>query len=233
MRLTHQQAATALTERMINLAGIKNGTKVLDLGAGKGRACYEMALLTGAACVGMDLATANVKRGNEIAAANPQLNLKFLEGSFTSLPQEVRDEGPYDVLFAQVSFCHVHQQLDQIFNEVASIMVPGSILIINDYLGSDWEPAEETRVHVYRRLHFSMLCGPRKWRELAAEAGLVLLYYETLDEHMLTAYQDLAKRARQFGFNSTDGTPLHINYEKTAEAIARRDIGMNLALLSR
>lgn len=244
VRLNHQQAASALTERMITLAGVGPSTKILDLGAGKGRACYEMALLTGAACVGMDLAPKNVERGNDVAAANPELRLKFVEGSFTDLPQAVLDEGPYDVVFAQVSFCHVHTLLDKIFENVVKVMSTENVFVINDYLGSDWEPQEATKEHVYKRvrpwvldgrrrcpqLHFTHLHGPRKWRDLAAEAGLVLQHYETLDDHMRLAYEDMAHRAKTLGFNSTDGTPLYVNYLETAAAIARRDIGMNLAL---
>lgn len=231
VRLDHKQAASVLNERMISLAGIKNGTKILDLGAGKGRACYEMALLTGASCTGIDLATVNVERGNAIAAENPDLDLKFIEGSFTALPDEARKE-KYDVVFAQVSFCHVHQLLDKIFEEVASVLTKDTLFVINDYLGSDWEPAEATKTHVYTRLHFQILQGPRKWRDLAAEAGLTLLHYETLDKHMQLAYEDMAAAAKKLDIVSTDGTPLYINYEETAKAIARRDIGMNLALFS-
>ncbi|KAJ8600916.1 hypothetical protein CTAYLR_005068 [Chrysophaeum taylorii] len=230
VELTHMQAAHALTERMIDLAGIKNGSRILDLGAGKGLACYEIGEATGASCLGIDLAEANVRRGNEIASANPHLNLKFEVGSFTSLPDSVVAGAPYDVVFAQVSFCHVHSQLDKIFAQVKRALGDDSIFIVNDYLGGNGEPSEETKAHVYKRLHFEMLHGPKAWRQIADDAGLTLLYYETLDDHMHQTYRGMAQRAKYFGLFSKDGAPLHVNYEQTAEAIKRAEIGMNLAV---
>lgn len=232
VRYDHMQAASMLTEKMIRMAGIRAKTRVVDLGAGKGIACYEMASLTGAACTGLDLTPANVVRGNEIAAAHPDLDLDFVEGSFTSLPDSLVERAPFDVVFAQVSFCHVHQMLDKIFREATKLMGPDSVFIVNDYLGGDGETSDDTKEHVFKRLHFEMLHGPIKWRSIADQAGLRLVNYECLDKHVRQSYLDMAAMAKAYGFNSTDGTPLSVNYEHTAEAIERGEIGMNLAVFT-
>mmetsp|Transcript_7376 Transcript_7376/g.30553 ORF Transcript_7376/g.30553 Transcript_7376/m.30553 type:complete len:321 (-) Transcript_7376:396-1358(-) len=230
VELNHRQAAAALTERMMAIAGVGPGTRVLDLGAGKGRACYEIATLTGASCLGMDLTPANVERGNAIAKENPQLKLKFVEGSFTDLPEAVLAEGPFDVVFSQVAFCHVHSMLDAIFEQVKRVMGPQSILMVNDYLGSDAPTTEETRTHVFKRLHFETLVGPSEWRARADAAGLKLQRYETLDAHMARAYEEMAAEAEALGVTSTDGVALATNYRMSAKAVHDRQIGMNLAL---
>ena len=234
VRLNQDEASSLLTQRIIDMVGIKKGMRVVDLGAGKGRACLEIARATRASCVGLDITPAYVERGNEIAAKHPDLDLRFVEGSFTNLPQELMDikgDCPFDVVFVQVAFCHVHSQMAQILEQIKRLMGPESVLIVNDYLGGDRpNVSPATKEHVYKRLHFEKLLGPRQWREAFDEAGFSLVKYETLDAHMKQGYLDMAATAQQLNFNSTDGTPLYLNYLQTAEAIDRHEIGMNLAL---
>jgi len=233
VRLNQDEASSLLTQRIIDMVGIHK-QRVVDLGAGKGRACLEIAAATGASCVGLDITPAYVERGNEIAANNPHLDLKFVEGSYTNLPQalmDIKGDRPFDVVFAQVALCHVHSQITQILEQIKRLMGPESVLVVNDYLGSD-QPnvSAATKEHVYKRLHFEKLLGPREWREAFDEAGFSLVKYENLDAHMRQGYMDMAATARQLKFKSTDGTPLYLNYLQTAEAIGRHEIGMNLAV---
>ena len=179
----------------------------------------------------LDITSEYVQRGNEIARNHPHLDLKFVEGSFTRLPQALLDEGPFDIVFAQVVLCHVHSQMPSILEQIELLMGPNSVLIVNDYLGCD-NPivSGTTKEHVHNRLHFGTLLGPRKWREAMDEAGFFLLKYENLDAHMKQGYQDMAETARKLNLVSADGAPLYVNYLETAKAIDCQEIGMNLAL---
>eukprot|EP00633_Aureoumbra_lagunensis_P000468 CAMPEP_0197288364 /NCGR_PEP_ID=MMETSP0890-20130614/5405_1 /TAXON_ID=44058 ORGANISM="Aureoumbra lagunensis, Strain CCMP1510" /NCGR_SAMPLE_ID=MMETSP0890 /ASSEMBLY_ACC=CAM_ASM_000533 /LENGTH=294 /DNA_ID=CAMNT_0042759027 /DNA_START=12 /DNA_END=896 /DNA_ORIENTATION=- len=230
--LDHRQAATALTEKMMALGKVGPGTTVLDLGAGKGRACLEIAQLTNASCFGLDLTPANIKRANELKSQYPELSLRFEVGSFTNLPQSVLEFAPFDIVFSQVSFCHVHLQLDTIFTQVKRVMGPTSYLLVNDYLGSEDKYSDDTKKYVFQRLHFETLYSPSQWRKTADAAGLVLQQYFTLDKHLQRAYVDMAQEARNLNISSSDGTPLAFAYEKSAHAASLRQIGMNLALYS-
>jgi len=106
-----------------------------------------------------------------------------------------------------------------------------SVLVVNDYLGGDVGVVSDvTKRSTYKRLHFDVLHGPTEWKRIVQDAGFRLLEYETLDRHMKRGYRDMAKVARQLNLVSKDGSPLALNYEETANAIDRKEIGMNLAL---
>lgn len=229
--LNFQQAGQALTRRMLQTAGIDHTSTVLDLGCGKGLACKEIAELTGAACTGMDLSETNIDRGNKIKQDNPHLKLDFLVGSFTELPQELI-ERKYTHVFSQVAFCHVHKLLPTTFSELKKLLAHGGKAVINDYIGTENEVIEATRDHVHKRLHFEMLRGHKTWRHMAEDAGLEIMHYENLDAHMEMSYRCLAAEAAKFDFKSADGKPIEENYRKTVEVAEKRQIGMNIAILT-
>jgi cyclopropane fatty-acyl-phospholipid synthase-like methyltransferase len=229
--LNNKQAADALTKRMIDLGRINHKTTLLDLGCGKGQACKLIAQATGAKCVGVDLGHVNIVRANEVAAQMPELNMEFYEGSFTDIPKEAKNR-KYSVVFAQVAFCHVHNELPQIMEHCKEILAPGGYLLINDYLGCDLPggASKHTQEHVWKRLHFDYLHGHIAWRHIVESAGFDIQYYENLDAHMALTYDDMENSARQVGFKSADGIDLATNYNNTAAAIRKGEIGMNLAL---
>lgn len=229
--LNFQQAGQALTRRMLQTAGIDHTSTVLDLGCGKGLACKEIAELTGAACTGMDLSETNIDRGNKIKQDNPHLKLDFLVGSFTELPQELL-ERKYTHVFSQVAFCHEHKLLPTTFSELKKLLAHGGKAVINDYIGTENEVIEATRDHVHKRLHFEMLRGHKTWRHMAEDAGLEIMHYENLDAHMEMSYRCLAAEAAKFDFKSADGKPIEENYRKTVEVAEKRQIGMNIAILT-
>lgn len=230
-RLNFQEAGSMMTSRMCEVANINANSVVLDLGCGKGIACKEICELTGASCVGMDLSETNVQRCNELAKENPKLKLEFCVGSFTELPKVLTGR-KYTHVFAQLAFCHVHELLPQTMEEVKKVLGDGGLVVIMDYLGTEDPVIEDTREHVHKRLHFSMLHGHLSWRRIVDEAGFNILHYENLDRHMLQSYTDLADEASKYDFRSADGEPIVNNYRKTVEVCAKGQIGMNLAVLS-
>jgi len=230
--LNNQQAADCLTKRMIDVARINHNSTVLDLGCGKGQALTFLCEHTGASGVGVDLGTVNIKRANELCKENPKLNMKYYEGSFTELPAEVAAM-KFSVIFVQVAWCHCHTELDKCLEVAKKVMAPDGIMIVNDYLGCDYpEGASEfTKEQCWKRLHFEYLHGHKAWRKIVEQAGLDIVFYENLDEHMALTYDDMQKSAAKFKFVSADGANLADNYGATAKAIRAGEVGMNLALL--
>lgn len=231
--LNNQQAADALTKRMIDVGRINHNSTVLDLGCGKGQGIKLVAQATGAYCVGLDLGTVNIERANEVAAQMPELRMKFYEGSYTELPKEILSE-KFSVIFSQVAFCHVHNDLAHIFAEAKKVLAPGGVMILNDYLGCDLPggASQHTKENVWKRLHFEYLHGHKAWRKIAEEAGLEIQFYENLDDHMAHTYDDMQKKANELGLRSADGAMLGDNYGATAKAIRSGEVGMNLTLLT-
>ena len=230
-RLSFKEAGSNMTARMCEVANIGESSRVLDLGCGKGVACKEIAELTGATCIGMDLSETNIDRCKELAKENAKLKLDFLVGSFTELPAAVAKD-KYTHVFAQLAFCHVHEEFPRIMEEVKKVLAEGGVVVIMDYIGTEDPVMDDTKEHVHKRLHFSTLLGHLSWRRVVDEAGLNILHYENLDRHMLQSYTDLAEAASQHDFRSADGEPIVKNYRKTVEVCAKGQIGMNLALLS-
>jgi len=230
--LNNKQAADCLTKRMIDVARINFRSRVLDLGCGKGQSIKLIAGETGATCVGLDLGTANIVRAKEVAAQMPDLKMTFFEGSFTELPAEILAE-KFDVIFSQVAFCHVHNQLPAILEEAKKVLAPGGCMIVNDYLGCDKEggASQNTKDNVWKRLHFEHLHGHKAWRHIAEDCGFDIIFYENLDAHMAHTYDDMAKTADQHGFKSADGAKLSDNYVESAAAIRAGEVGMNLCLM--
>jgi len=229
--LDFSQASLGLTERMIETAAIKKGSRVLDLGSGKGLACLAVARQVGAHCTGVDLTPANVARAKEFAELEPDLDVRYFVGSFTDLPTEVLADGLYDVIITRVAFCHVHSLLGDIFGQVKRAMKPGTgRAVINDFLGGDGEVSAATVENVYKRLHFEELKGPISWRRAADDAGLTLMRYEDLNAHIHFGYSQLEAGARKKGIASADGVLLADNYKETVAAVERREVNMNLAL---
>merc|ERR1712007_218839 len=198
-------------------------------GCGRGRSCRTIAEFTGAACTGLDLGTTNIERAKALALEHPELQLKFIEGSFTTLPEELL--GKFTVVFSQVAFVHVHNELPAIFQQVQKALAPGGRAVINDYMGGEGLASDEAVRHVYTRLHFDNILGHKAWRRIVDESDLQLKYYQNLDAHIAYGYRSAAKKAETLGIISTDGTPLADNYRGTADAVDAGHIGMNLALL--
>merc|ERR1711998_586816 len=180
--LNNKQAADVLTKRMIDVGRINQNSTVLDLGCGKGQACKLIAQVTGAKCVGVDLGEVNIKRANEVAAELSHLNMEFYEGLFTDLPKELAGR-KFSVIFSQVAFCHVHNELPHSLEEAKKYLAPGGVMIVNDYLGCDLPggASQTTKDNVWKRLHFEYLHGHIAWRHIAERAGLDVIFYENLD----------------------------------------------------
>lgn len=226
--LSFQQAAAALTRRIIELGDICHRSRVLDLGCGKGLACALISELTGARCTGVDLSPGNVARAKELAACRPELDLAFHEGSFTGLSPELH--GKFTHVVAQESFVHVHAELPAIFDQVKRSLAPGGRAVLNDYLGADGPVSDETKKAVYDRLGFDVLVGHQAWRRAAEDSGLELMHYENLNRHMELGYRQLSEGAAAHNFKSADGSSLEENYAKSAEAARDGQIGLNLAV---
>jgi len=231
--LDNAQAADCLTKRMIDVARINHTSTVLDLGCGKGQALTFLCEATGAKGVGIDIGEVNIKRANELCKENPHLDMKYYEGSFTAIHPEVLAQ-KFSVIFVQVAFCHVHNELPQIMEHCKQCLAPGGVMIINDYLGCDYpEGASEfTKEQCWKRLHFEYLHGHKAWRKIVQDTGYDIVFYENLDTHMAQTYDDMQRKANKLGIKSADGAALGDNYGATAKCIRAGEVGMNLALLT-
>jgi len=231
VRLSFAQAADEMTKRMITISRMDRTSTILDLGSGRGRACVQIAQHAGAACTGVDLTPENVRRSQELAVLHPELPLSFIQGCFLDLPPAVASRR-FSHIFSIAALVHAHPDLLAVFRQVKAILRPGGVFVVSDFVGG-LSPTAHTLKHWYGRAGVPCcLHNHSEWRRLADESGLTLQQYINLDSHQQLGYADLAEHAAAHDFQTVAGTPLADSYRWSAEAVARHEIGMNLALFS-
>merc|ERR1712096_414368 len=151
-------------------------------------------------------------------------------GSFTDIPAELH--GKFTHVITQESLVHVHEELSKSFQEIKKVLAPGCIAVLNEYVGCDGQVSDKTKNTVYSRLGFKMLLGHVAWRRTAEDAGFIFEHYENLDKHVSHAYAQLSELAAKHDFKTSTGDRLADNYAGSCEAAKKREIGLNLAVLS-
>eukprot|EP00009_Paramoeba_aestuarina_P000643 CAMPEP_0201508266 /NCGR_PEP_ID=MMETSP0161_2-20130828/1679_1 /ASSEMBLY_ACC=CAM_ASM_000251 /TAXON_ID=180227 /ORGANISM="Neoparamoeba aestuarina, Strain SoJaBio B1-5/56/2" /LENGTH=287 /DNA_ID=CAMNT_0047902869 /DNA_START=50 /DNA_END=913 /DNA_ORIENTATION=+ len=237
--LPFDKAALNLTSKMISQGGITRESKVVDFGCGYGLPAIQIARETGATVIGVDLSTLHIKKANELldkenkereGQGKDTLKVTFIEGSFTDLPEGVKDKAPFTHVFSQVALCHVHQAFPTILEQARSVLEKDGKFVICDYLGSEGETLQETKDVVWKRLQYNFLLGHTEWKKAVSEANFTVESYLDLDAHIAYGYEQLSKSASEGGFKCADGSSLGEMYELSAKAARTQQIGMNLCV---
>eukprot|EP00465_Bigelowiella_longifila_P010479 CAMPEP_0185266936 /NCGR_PEP_ID=MMETSP1359-20130426/32843_1 /TAXON_ID=552665 /ORGANISM="Bigelowiella longifila, Strain CCMP242" /LENGTH=280 /DNA_ID=CAMNT_0027857049 /DNA_START=6 /DNA_END=851 /DNA_ORIENTATION=- len=231
-KIGFEKAAEAMTDLMIETGEISKGSKVLDLGSGYGKPACDVAAKSQAEVWGVDLSGRQVDAANARAKKLGLDNLAhFVKGSFTDLPKEILEqEATFTHAWAQVSWCHAHSNIDDILKEAFKSLKKGGKLVVNDFLGTDEKVSDNTKEHVWKRLHFNALLGPNAWKKKVEQAGFEIKKYMDLSKHLNHGYALLAEEADKHKFKSEDGALLADNYRVSSEVCGQGQIGMNLCI---
>lgn len=228
-----EDAATLLTERMIEAAGINESSRVVDFGCGRGQGTLELIELARCETLGIDIADVNMEhcRQRIRELSDPGLPLEFAQASFTDLPPSVRCRSPpFTHVFSQQAFVHVHEYIDDVLRQAHSCLGDGGKLIVSDWLsllddgGGDKESqSQSVRDLVYERLELTHMLTVSDYRRSLEKAGFRIDMYEDLTRHAQHGAERLAQDASQRGFTEYART-----WEETAAFFADRIIGVNL-----
>lgn len=129
-----RQAAQALEERLVRLAGLRPGHRALDFGSGVGGATVHMAAVTGAAFVGLSNNEWLSQRARRLAAERGLADrVQFLtvgDEDYTTLA--AWPDMSFDAITLYESVCHLPRK-EQFFRSAHRLLKPGGALV-----GIDW-----------------------------------------------------------------------------------------------
>jgi tocopherol O-methyltransferase len=124
---TKEAAQDQLIEYLARRAGLRRGSRILDIGCGFGGCSLYLAKHYGAAATGITISQVQVDMGNR-AAAEAGLDAQFLlmDAEAMHFPQ------PFDLLWSVESISH-YQDPRQFFHSAVNFLKPGGTFALTDW----------------------------------------------------------------------------------------------------
>jgi tocopherol O-methyltransferase len=174
-----EQAQIQLIEHLAQLAGVKPGSDVLDIGCGMGASSLFLARNYNAAVTGINTSSVQVQMAIQ-AAAREQLNAQFLLMD----AQAMDFQKQFDLLWSVESISH-YQHREEFFASAAKLLKPGGLFAITDWFKKKDLTRAETRKFIdpIDKGMFVELQVMDDYEELLVSNGLRILRREVLNEN--------------------------------------------------
>ena len=166
-------------------AGVKDGCRIIDLGAGYGGVSRYLATRFNAQVTSLNIS--DVENGRNIRL-NAELGMddlvEVVESSFEKID---RPDNSYDVAWAQDSFLHGGNRL-KAMSETTRVLKPGGQFLLADLMQTDECPIDALEP-ILKRIHLPSLGSPSYYKDAAPTVGLKLVEYEDHPDFLQTHYQ--------------------------------------------
>lgn len=137
---TKEDAQLALTEHLAQIANIKHGNKILDVGCGFGASSIYLAKNYNAETIGITISQVQVKMAQEAAKkANATSEFVLMDA------EAMKFEKPFDVIWSIESISH-YKNKEKFFNKACQLLLPdGTVAVI------DWFKKENLSADKYKK----------------------------------------------------------------------------------
>ena len=137
---TKEDAQLALPEHLAQIANIKHGNKILDVGCGFGASSIYLAKNYNAETIGITISQVQVKMAQEAAKkANATSEFVLMDA------EAMKFEKPFDVIWSIESISH-YKNKEKFFNKACQLLLPdGTVAVI------DWFKKENLSADKYKK----------------------------------------------------------------------------------
>lgn len=179
----------AKTQALIDLAGLKQGLNILDVGSGLGGSAFYLAQHQGARVQGIDLMGANVAEAHRRAHEKVLLDqVQFVAGDAIALPFS---DQSFDVVWGQDAWCHIANKADLVA-ELKRVLVDDGQVVFSDWIVTNPEhPGVSALYEVTASPNMATL---RQYEILLHEHGLSLQVRVDTSGELLEEYQLVIER---------------------------------------
>lgn len=182
-----------LTLRLAELAGLRRGSRVLDVASGRGRTAQLLAYRFEVDVVGVELGSQSVAAAQaSAAAAGLGSRLCFVEGDAEALPFE--DQG-FDLALCECSLC-LFPDKRRAAAEMARVLRPEGVVAIADVTADVAALPAELQGAMARVACVADALPLEGYERLLREAGFEVVSRERRDEALARMVQRAAARLR-------------------------------------
>lgn len=199
------EALDALSIKMLELVGVKNGDTIADVGCGLGGTTsilnqHHTDLSIHAVNIdARQIAYAKEKVGSEVNESN---SITFYENDACKMDLP---DSHFDVVIAVECIFHFDSK-EKFLKEALRILKPGGKLVISDFITDDTRKLRFLLTFIRHRAKFKRVFGntskpryPGTHRKLAEEAGYVFETELDVTENTIPTYAMLHSAAEEFG----------------------------------
>jgi tocopherol O-methyltransferase len=174
-----EKAQLQLIEHLAQLAEVKRGADILDIGCGFGASSIYLAKRFNATVTGITISPVQVEMANQAAA------LERLEAKFLLMDAEAMDfQRRFDVLWSVESISH-YQNLPGFFASAAKLLKPGGTFAMTDWFKKENLTPEETRKNIVpiEKGMFVELQSMNEYEKLLTSNGLQIVHRQVLNKN--------------------------------------------------
>ncbi len=194
---TVAEASAAMTEHLLDIAKLAEGSAVLDISCGYGGTLRALAR-RGCRPTGLDIAEVCVAEARAVSAAAGLVDIPVSQGDFHAIDSP---ENHWDAVICQESIIHSPTR-PQVFAEVFRVLKPGGIFAFSDILTAEGA---------------DLVLVDAAFHRLGAQSGATMADYRRMAEAAGFEIRHVEERADD----------IRAHYDKLTDALAERPEGLS------
>ena len=210
-------AQIQLIEHLAQLANIKTGSRILDIGCGFGGSSLYLAKKYGASATGITISPVQVQMARE-AAAKANLDARFLLMD----AEDMQFAQPFDLLWSVESISHYHNPR-KFFVSAVKFLKPGGSFALTDWFQKEnLSPADKKEfIEPIEKGMMVQLHGMNEYYDFLVSSGLRVVHRQELTLHCAKSWDlalDIIKDKAFWSLAATLGTGF-VSYLKAFRAM--------------